>query len=46
MEPLKPEEAVEILRLHGVEITLEQAKQILELMWIFANIIVAQYERS
>lgn len=43
---MQPEDAVEILRKHGVEITVEQAKRILEFFRILANIAVAQYLRN
>lgn len=43
MENLKPEKAVEMLRKQGVDISVEQAVQILELLRKFANIIVSQH---
>jgi hypothetical protein len=46
VEKMQPEDAVEILRKHGVEITVEQAKRILEFFRNLANIAVAQYLRN
>ena len=43
MEKLIPEKAVEILRKQGVDISVEQAAQMLELLRKFANIIVSQH---
>jgi hypothetical protein len=42
MEKLKPEKAVEMLRSRGVDISVEQAVQMLELLQKFAAVIVAQ----
>jgi hypothetical protein len=38
MEGVKPEKVIEILRLHNVHISLEQAKLILDFMFKFASI--------
>ncbi len=46
MEKLKPERAVEMLREKGVDISVEQAAQILELLRKFANIVVSQHLES
>ena len=46
MEKLKPEKVVEILRKQGVDISVEQAAQMLELLRKFANIIVSQHLES
>ena len=46
MEKLIPEKAVEILRKQGVDISVEQAAQMLELLRKFANIIVSQHLES
>ena len=46
MEKMQPEDAVELLRKHGMEVTVEQAKQILEFFRILANIAVTQYLRN
>jgi len=46
MEKLKPEKAVEMLRNGGVDISVEQAAQMLELLRKFANIIVSQHLES
>lgn len=46
MEMMRPEDVVEILRKHGNEVTLEQAKQILEFLRMLADIAVAQYLRQ
>lgn len=43
MEKLIPEKAVEIRRKRGVDISVEQAAQMLELLRKFANIIVSQH---
>jgi hypothetical protein len=42
MEKIKPEKAVEMLRKRGVDISVEQAAQMLELLRKFAAVIVAQ----
>ena len=46
MEKIKPEKALEMLRKKGVDISLEQAVQVLELLRKFANIIVSQHLES
>ena len=46
MEKLKPEKAVEMLRSRGVDISVEQAAQMLELLRKFANIVVSQHLES
>jgi hypothetical protein len=38
MEGVKPEKIIEILQLHNVNISLEQARLILDFMFKFANI--------
>jgi hypothetical protein len=38
MEGVKPEKIVEILQMHNVHISLEQARLILDFMFKFANI--------
>jgi hypothetical protein len=43
MDKLQPEKAVEILRQHGVEVSLEQAKLILEFLRKLAEMAVTQY---
>lgn len=43
MDKIQPEKAVEMLRQHGVEITVEQAKLILEFLRKLAEIAVTQY---
>ena len=43
MEKLQPEKAVEMLRQRGMEVTLEQAKLILEFLRKLAEIAVTQY---
>ncbi len=43
MEKLVPEKVVEILREKGVEVSLEQARLILEFMRKLADIAVSQY---
>lgn len=43
MEKLQPEKAVEVLQQHGVEVTVEQAKLILEFLRKLADIAVTQY---
>ena len=40
---IKPEKAAELLRKSGVDISLEQAAQILELLRKFAHIVVSQH---
>jgi len=46
MEKLKPEKAVEMLRERGVDISVEQAAQILEILRKFAHILVSQHLES
>lgn len=43
MEKIKPEQAVEILRKQGMEVTVEEAKLILEFLRKFAAITVSNY---
>jgi hypothetical protein len=43
MDKLQPEKAVEILRQHSVEVTVEQARLILEFLRKLADIAVTQY---
>ena len=43
MEKIQPEKVVEMLRLKGVEVTLEQAKLILAFLRKLADIAVTQY---
>jgi len=45
-EDIKPEKAVTILRKHGMEVTSEQAKLILEFLQRMADIAVAQFLRK
>ena len=45
MEQMKPEKAVEVLKKHGQDVTVEEAKLILDFMYKFANIAVAQVLR-
>ena len=43
MEKMQPEKVVEILRQRGVEVTLEQARLILDFLRKLADITVTQY---
>jgi len=43
MERVKPETVIEILKKHDVDISSEQATQILELLRKFAHIVVSQH---
>lgn len=43
MEKIKPEKALEMLKKKGLDISLEQAAQVLELLRKFANIMVSQH---
>ena len=43
MEKIQPEKVVEILRQKGVEVTLEEAKLILDFLRKLADIAVTQY---
>jgi hypothetical protein len=45
-EDIKPEKAVAIVRKHGIEVTPEQAKLILEFLQRMADIAVAQFLRK
>lgn len=42
-EKITPEKAVAILRKNGMEVTLEQAKLILDFLYKLADITVGQY---
>ncbi len=46
MEKIKPEKLAEMLHSRGVDISVEQAAQVLELLRKFANIIVANHLES
>jgi hypothetical protein len=46
MEKLIPEKAADMLRKRGVDISVEQAAQMLDLLRKFANIIVSQHLES
>ncbi|MBS1530562.1 MAG: hypothetical protein JSU01_09660 [Bacteroidetes bacterium] len=46
MEKLKPEQALEILRKNGIEVTMEQAVQILEFLQLLATIIIAGHLKN
>ena len=43
MEKLQPEKAMEMLRQSGIEVTVEQAKLIIEFLRKLAAIAVTQY---
>jgi len=43
MEGIQPEKIMEILRQHGTEVTLEQARIVLEFMYKLAAIALATY---
>ena len=43
MEKIQPEKVMEMLRQKGVEVTLEQARLILEFLRKLADITVTQY---
>jgi hypothetical protein len=45
-EDIKPEKAIAILRKHGIDVTPEQAKLILEFLQRMAEIAVAQLLRK
>ena len=42
-DKITPEKAIEILRKEGLEVTLEQAKLILEFLYQMADIVVEQH---
>lgn len=42
-ERIKPEKAVEILKQKGFHVTVDQAKNILDLLYILAKLEVEQY---
>ncbi len=42
-DKITPEEAVEILKKRGLEVTIEQAKLILDFLCKLADITIAQY---
>jgi hypothetical protein len=44
-EDIKPKKAIAMLRKHGIEVTPEQAKLILEFLQRMADIAVAQFLR-
>jgi len=43
MDRLQPEKAVEMLRQKGMEVSVEEAKMILEFLEVLANIVVENY---
>jgi hypothetical protein len=43
MEKIRPEQAVELLRKKGIEVTVEQAVLILEFLYLLANIVIAEH---
>ncbi len=43
MEKIKPEQALELLRKSGLEISLEQATAILQFLQMMAGIMVMEY---
>ena len=43
---IKPEQAVEILKKHGTVVTLDEAKIILNLMYIIGRLAVNQYVKT
>jgi len=43
VERISPEKAIEILKKDGLEVTLEQAKLILEFLYQMADVVVDQY---
>jgi hypothetical protein len=46
LEDIKPEKVIAILRKHGIEVTPEQARLILEFLQQMADIAVAQFLRK
>ena len=46
MEKIKPEKAAAMLRKEGMDITVEQAGQVLELLRKLADMLVSQYLES
>jgi protein-tyrosine-phosphatase len=42
-EKISPEKAIEILKKDGLEVTLEQAKIILEFLYQMSEIVIEQY---
>ena len=46
VERISPERAIEILKKDGLEVTLEQAKLILEFLYQMADIVVDQYIKN
>ncbi len=45
-EKISPEKAIEILKKDGLEVTLEQAKLIVEFLYQMADIVVDQYLKN
>lgn len=45
-EKISPEKAIEILKKDGLEVTLEQAKLIVEFLYQMAEIVVDQYLKT
>ena len=43
---MQPQQAVEILRKHGTEVTIQQAEEILKFLRMLADIQVAQWLRE
>ena len=46
MDKIQPEKAVEILQEHGMKVTVEQAKIILDFLRKLASIAIDQYLRK
>lgn len=46
MERLSPEQAIEILKKEGVNVTKDQASNILDFLYNLSHIVVAQYLRK
>lgn len=46
MEKIQPQQAMEILRKHGTEVTIQQAEEILEFLKMLAEIQIAQWSRQ
>lgn len=45
-DKISPEKAIEILKKDGLEVTLEQAKLIVEFLYQMADIVVEQYLKN
>lgn len=46
MEKIRPEQAVELLRKKGIEVSIEEAVILIEFLHLLANLVIVQYLRE